>query len=172
MTFRYFDDFRLGEKIDLGRYPVTEAEILAFARQYDPQRMHTDRDFAARTSFGGLIASGWHSCAMFMRLQVDGMLKESSALASPGVDGIRWLRPVRAGDVLRAEAEVIDIVPSRRRPDRGLRPQALARDRQSGLEPFITAEGSRASCSKISSALSQPGSSRSFHRSAISASPC
>jgi len=120
VSFRYFDDFRLGEKIDLGRYPVTEAEILAFARQYDPQRMHTDRDFAARTAFGGLIASGWHSCAMFMRLQVDGMLKESSALASPGVDGIRWLRPVRAGDVLRAEAEVIDIVPSRRRPDRGL----------------------------------------------------
>jgi acyl dehydratase len=120
MSLRYFDDFRLGEKTDLGRYPVSEAEILAFARQYDPQPMHTDPDFAARTSFGGLIASGWHSCAMFMRLQVDGMLKESSAIASPGVDGIRWLRPVRAGDVLRAEAEVIEVVPSRQRPDRGL----------------------------------------------------
>ena len=120
MSFRYFDDFRIGEKIDLGRYPVTEAEILAFARQYDPQPMHIDRDFAARTAFGGLIASGWHSCAMFMRLQVDGMLKQSSAIASPGVDGIRWLRPVRAGDVLRAEAEVIEITPSRHRPDRGL----------------------------------------------------
>jgi len=120
MSVRYFEDFRLGDRTDLGRYPVTEDEILAFARQYDPQRMHTDRDFAARTSFGGLIASGWHSCAMFMRLQVDGMLKESSAIASPGVDGIRWLRPVRAGDVLRAEAEVIEITPSRRRSDRGL----------------------------------------------------
>jgi acyl dehydratase len=120
MSLRYFDDFRLGEKTDLGRYPVSEAEILAFARQFDPQPMHTDPDFAARTSFGGLIASGWHSCAMFMRLQVDGMLKESSAIASPGVDGIRWLRPVRAGDVLRAEAEVIEVVPSRQRPDRGL----------------------------------------------------
>ena len=120
MAFRYFDDFRLGEKTDLGRYPVTEAEILAFAHQYDPQPMHIDRDFAARTPFGGLIASGWHSCAMFMRLQVDGMLKQSSAIASPGVDTIRWIRPVRAGDVLRAEAEVIEITPSRNRPDRGL----------------------------------------------------
>lgn len=120
MTFRYFEDFRIGEKTDLGRYPVTEAEILAFAHQYDPQRMHTDRDFAAHTAFGGVIASGWHSCAMFMRLQVDGMLKESSAIASPGVDNIRWIRPVRAGDVLRAEAEVVEIAPSRHRPDRGL----------------------------------------------------
>ena len=120
MSFRYFDDFRLGEKTDLGRYPVTEAEILAFARQYDPQPMHTDRDFAARGPFGGLIASGWHSCAMFMRLQADALLKQSSAIASPGVDGIRWIRPVRAGDVLRAEAEVIEIVPSRHRRDCGL----------------------------------------------------
>ena len=120
MTFRYFEDFSLGEKTDLGQYPVSEAEILAFARQYDPQRMHIDRDFAAHTPFGGLIASGWHSCAMFMRLLVDGMLRESSAIASPGVDSIRWIRPVRAGDVLRAEAEVIEITPSRNRPDRGL----------------------------------------------------
>jgi acyl dehydratase len=120
MSFHYFDDFRLGEKTDLGRYPVTEAEILAFARQYDPQPMHTNHEFAARGPFGGLIASGWHSCAMFMRLQADAMLKQSSAIASPGVDGIRWVRPVRAGDVLRAEAEVVEIVPSRHRPDRGL----------------------------------------------------
>lgn len=120
MTFRYFEDFHLGEKTDLGRYPVTEAEILAFARQYDPQRIHTDRDFAAHTSFGGLIASGWHSCAMFMRLLVDALLMESSAIASPGVDNIRWIRPVRAGDELRAEAEVIEITLSRTRTDRGL----------------------------------------------------
>jgi acyl dehydratase len=120
MTFRYFEDFQLGEKTDLGRYTVTEAEILTFARQYDPQRIHTDRDFAAQTSFGGLIASGWHTCAMFMRLLVDAMLLESSAIASPGVDGIRWIRPVRAGDELRAKTEVIEITPSRTRPDRGL----------------------------------------------------
>ena len=120
MAFRYFEDFRLGEKTELGRYEVTEAEMLAFARQYDPQRIHTDRDFAARGPFGALIASGWHSCAMFMRLMVDGMLRESSALASPGVDLIRWLRPVRAGEVLRAAAVVAQIEPSRSKPDRGL----------------------------------------------------
>lgn len=120
MTFHYFEDFRVGEKTDLGRYTVTEAEILSFARQYDPQRIHTDRDFAAEGPFGALIASGWHTCAMFMRLLVDAMLMESSAIASPGVDGIRWIRPVRAGDVLRAEAEAIEVMPSRTRPDRGL----------------------------------------------------
>lgn len=120
MTLRYFEDFRVGEKTDLGRYTVTEAEILSFARQYDPQRIHTDRDFAAQGPFGELIASGWHTCAMFMRMLVDAMLMESSAIASPGVDGIRWIRPVRAGDVLRAEAEAIEVMPSRTRPDRGL----------------------------------------------------
>jgi acyl dehydratase len=120
MSFRYFDDFRIGERTDLGCHTVTEAEMLAFAREYDPQRIHTDRDFAARSGFGGLIASGWHSCAMFMRLLVDGMLMESSAIASPGVDGIRWILPVRAGDVLRAEAVAIEITPSHSRPDRGL----------------------------------------------------
>jgi acyl dehydratase len=120
MPFRYFEDFRLGEKLELGPYAVTEAEVLAFARQYDPQRMHADPDFARQTSFGGLIASGWHTSSMFMRMLVDGMLMESSAIASPGVDGIRWIRPVRPGDVLRADATVIEVTPSRSRPDRGL----------------------------------------------------
>jgi acyl dehydratase len=120
MAFRYFEDFRLGEKTNLGSHRVTEEEMLAFARDYDPQRIHTDRAFAERSGFGGLIASGWHTCAMFMRMLVDAMLMESSAIASPGVDGIRWLRPVRAGDMLRAEAVVIEITPSRTKPDRGL----------------------------------------------------
>jgi acyl dehydratase len=120
MAFRYFEDFRLGEKIDLGSHTVTEAEMLAFAQAYDPQRIHVDRDFAAQGGFGGLIASGWNTCAIFMRLFVDAMLYESSAIASPGVDGIRWLRPVRAGDVLRAEIVVIEVTPSRTKPDRGL----------------------------------------------------
>jgi acyl dehydratase len=120
MTFRYFEDFRVGETTDLGRYTVTEAEILDFARQYDPQRIHTDPDFAQKGPFGALIASGWHTCAMFMRLLVDAMLMESSAIASPGVDGIRWIRPVRAGDALHATAEAIEVTPSRTRPDRGL----------------------------------------------------
>lgn len=120
MPFRYFEDFHLGEKVDLGSHAVTEAEMLAFARDYDPQRIHVDRAFAEESGFGGLIASGWHTCAMFMRLLVDAMLYESSAIASPGVDTIRWLRPVRAGDVLRAEAVVIEVTPSRSKADRGL----------------------------------------------------
>lgn len=120
MGFRYFEDFHVGEKMELGRRAVSEAEILAFARQYDPQRLHVDRDFARRSSFGGLIASGWHSCAIFMRIFVDGLLMESSAIASPGVDGIRWIRPVRPGDVLRAEAVAVEATPSLSKPDRGL----------------------------------------------------
>ena len=120
MAFRYFEDFPLGEKTDLGRHRVTEDEILAFARAYDPQRIHVDRAFAEAGGFGGLIASGWHTCAMFMRLFVDALLYESSAIASPGVDNIRWIKPVRAGDELRAEVVVIEVTPSRTRPDRGL----------------------------------------------------
>ena len=120
MAFRYFEDFTLGEKIALGRYAVTETELLAFARAWDPQRIHTDPEFARQSGFGGLIASGWHTSAMFMRLLVDGLLMESSAIASPGVDGIRWLRPVRPGDELHAEATVIETAPSRTKPDRGL----------------------------------------------------
>ena len=120
MALRYFDDFHIGERTDLGSHLVTEEEMLAFARAYDPQRIHVDREFAARGPFGGLIASGWHTCAMFMRMLVDHLLIEASAIASPGVDTIRWIRPVRAGDVLRAEAEVIEITPSRGRTDRGL----------------------------------------------------
>jgi len=120
MGFRYFEDFRLGEKTELGSHTLTEAEMLAFARDYDPQRIHVDREYAARMHFGGLIASGWHTCAIFMRLFVDALLYESSAIASPGVDGIRWIKPVRAGDTLRAEVVVVEITPSRNKPDRGL----------------------------------------------------
>lgn len=120
MALRYFDDFRIGEKTQLGSREVTEDEMFAFAQQWDPQRIHVDRDFAAAAHFGGIIASGWYTCAVFMRLLVDGMLKEASAIASPGVDTIRWIRPVRPGDVLRAEAVVIETTASQTKPDRGL----------------------------------------------------
>jgi acyl dehydratase len=99
---------------------VTEAEMLAFARDWDPQRIHVDRDFAQQAHFGGIIASGWYTCAVFMRLLVDGLLREASAIASPGVDTIRWIHPVRPGDVLRAEITVTETVPSQTKPDRGL----------------------------------------------------
>src|SRR5262249_614997 len=87
---------------------------------WDPQRIHVDADFAREGPFGGIIASGWHTSAVFMRLFVDAVLRESSAIASPGVDEIRWIRPVKPDDTLRAEATVTEAAPSRGRPDRGL----------------------------------------------------
>jgi acyl dehydratase len=120
MAFRYFEDFPPGEAMTLGSHALTEAEIIAFAKEYDPQVFHVDPEAARRSSFGGLVASGWHSCGIFMRLVVDGLLRESSALASPGVDEIRWLKPVRPGDVLTARLTVLEATPSRSKPDRGL----------------------------------------------------
>lgn len=120
MAFHYFEDFRPGAAMTLGSHAITEAEIITFAREYDPQVFHIDPEAARRSTFGGLVASGWQSCGIFMRLLVDGLLKESSALASPGVDEIRWLRPVRPGDVLQASLTVLDATPSRSKPDRGL----------------------------------------------------
>lgn len=120
MAFRYFEDFRPGETIALGSKTVTEAEIIAFACDFDPQSFHTDPKTALQSTFGGLVASGWHSCAIFMRLLVDDLLKELSALASPGVDEIRWLKPVRPGDRLSARIKILEATPSRSKPDRGL----------------------------------------------------
>ena len=120
MSYRYFEDFQPGETVELGSHRVTEAEIIAFAKQFDPQTFHTDPVAARETGFGELVASGWHTSAMFMRLLVDGLLKESSAIASPGVDELRWRRPVRPGDTLSARATVFDAVPSHTRADRGL----------------------------------------------------
>ncbi len=120
MSYRSFEDFRPGETLELGSRTVSEADIIGFAREYDPQSFHIDPEAARQSTFGGLVASGWQSCVVFMRLLVDGMLKELSALASPGIDEIRWLKPVRPGDCLTAKITVIDATPSRSKPDRGL----------------------------------------------------
>ena len=116
---RYFEDFRQGETIELGQYEVTEREVLAFGRMYDPQPFHVDSEAARRSPFGGLIASGWHTTAMFMRLWVDGLLSDTASMGSPGVEQIRWLVPVRPGDVLRGRVTVAEAAPSQTRPDRG-----------------------------------------------------
>ena len=116
---RYFEDFRQGETIELGEYEVTEREVLAFGRMYDPQPFHVDPEAARRSPFGGLIASGWHTTAMFMRLWVDGLLSDTASMGSPGVEQIRWLVPVRPGDVLRGRVKVAEAAPSQTRPDRG-----------------------------------------------------
>ena len=117
---RYFEDYLPGAVFECGRTPVTKAEIIEFARCYDPQYMHVDAEAAARGRFGGLVASGWHTAAMTMRLVVDNFLPKAASLASPGLDELRWLKPVRPGDVLRIRVTVVEATPSRSRSDRGM----------------------------------------------------
>ena len=114
-----FDEFEPGQVLELGSVTVTEDEIVAFARQFDPQPFHTDSEAAKDSVFGGLIASGWHTGAMWMRLYVDSMLGSASAQGSPGIEELRWLAPVRPGDTLDGRLTVLETTPSERRPDRG-----------------------------------------------------
>lgn len=120
MTMLYFEDFHAGQEIDLGQCSVSEQEILAFARQFDPQPFHVDPEAARASHFGGIVASGWHTCSLLMRQIVDNLLLQSASHGSPGVDEIRWLLPVRPGDVLSTKMKVIDTAASRSRPDRGV----------------------------------------------------
>lgn len=114
---RYWEDIDVGETTALGTRAITEAEILAFARKYDPQPFHTDPEAARRSIFGGLIASGWHTCALLMRLSVEAAQREqAAATGSPGLDSCRWLKPVRPGDVLSGRTEVLETWPSRTKP--------------------------------------------------------
>jgi acyl dehydratase len=116
----YLDDLAIGQIHALGRWRVGRDEIVAFARQYDPQPFHLDEAAAARSIYGGLIASGWQTVCLFMRQFVDGLLERAAALGSPGIDELRWPRPVRPGDELAASLEVVEVRPSRSKPDRGL----------------------------------------------------
>ena len=116
----YFEDFPPGDVRESGARTVTREEILAFAREFDPQPFHIDEAAAKQTIYGGLIASGWHTIAIYMRLMWDSYLKDTASLGSPGVDEVRWLTPVRPGDTLRARFTVVDAVPSRSKPDRGI----------------------------------------------------
>jgi len=117
---RYFEDFSLGQTKEFPPRPVTEAEIIAFARDYDPQPFHIDPAAAAASPFGGLIASGWHTAGMMMRLIVDHSLKTSASMGSPGVEQLRWVRPVRPGDILHLKGTIVDLQPSRSKSDRGV----------------------------------------------------
>lgn len=114
-----FEDFRVGKRMALPDYTISEREMLDFARRYDPQPFHTDPEAAAESPFGGLIGSGWLTTAVLMRMQCDAFLSDSTCVGSPGVDEIRWLHPVRPGDTLSGFAEVIEVRPSRSKPDRG-----------------------------------------------------
>jgi acyl dehydratase len=115
---RYWEDFKPGETLVLGTCTVTEAEIVGFARQWDPQPIHTDPEAARESVFGGLIASGWHTGALWMRLYVDAVLGAASR-GSPGIEELRWLAPVRPGDTLTATLTVLETAPSERDPTRG-----------------------------------------------------
>lgn len=116
---RYFEDFQVGQVHELGSYVVTREEILAFARQYDPQPFHIDEEAGRQSIYGSIIASGWQTAAICHRLLVRGVLEDSSSMGSPGLDELRWLRPVRPGDTLSARIEVLESTPSRSKPDRG-----------------------------------------------------
>lgn len=114
---RYFEDFKVGEVMPLGEHTVTEEEILAFARKYDPQPFHLDREAAERSIYGGIIASGWHTCAIMMRLSVQAHQRiEAAGVGSPGVESCRWLKPVRPGATLTGSSVVLETWPSRSKP--------------------------------------------------------
>ena len=117
---RYFEDYVPGAVYTAGAIAVTESDIIDFARRYDPQPMHTDPDAASRGRFGGLIASGWHTGAMMMRLFADNFLSPASSLASPGLDELRWHLPVRPGDVLSLRVTILEARPSRKNPEQGI----------------------------------------------------
>lgn len=120
MAPRYFEDFVEGLTVDLGNVEFTTEGIIDFARQYDPQPMHTDPDQARASTYGGLIASGWHTAGSYMRLLVDSVIGQSASIGSPGVDSLRWLKPVRPGDTLRGSFTVVEAKLSRSRPDWGI----------------------------------------------------
>lgn len=117
---RWFGDYTPGEVFEFGDVEVTDTEIIGFARRYDPQPFHTDPDAAAGSAFGGLVASGWMSAALAMRLMCDHFIPAVSAMGSPGVDQLRWWVPVRPGDRLRLRATVLATHLSRSKPDRGV----------------------------------------------------
>jgi acyl dehydratase len=121
MTKRYWEDFTVGEVLALGATPpVTEEAIITFARQYDPQYFHVNPVRAKESIFGGLVASGWHTASMVMRLWVDAVVSHTVSMGSPGVEELRWPAPVRPGDSLTVRAVVLETRPSKSRPEMGL----------------------------------------------------
>jgi len=116
---RYLEDLHEGDVFELGEEVIGEQEILDFARRYDAQPFHTDPAKAAASIYGGLIASGWQTCAVFMGLLVRGLLHDVASMGAPGIDELKWLKPVRPGDVLRARLTVLEVRPSARDPRRG-----------------------------------------------------
>ena len=136
----WWEDFKVGDRVEMGRHTFGEEEIIAFARQFDPQPFHVDPLAAKESFFGGLVASGWHTCAVGMRLTVDSHVNQSRSLGSPGLDNIRWQKPVRAGDTLTYSRVVLETRASASRPDAGLVKSRWEAVNQRG-ETVMTMEG-------------------------------
>ena len=134
----WFEDIEIGRETDFGSYEVTREEVLDFARKYDPQPFHLSDEAAARTHFGRLAASGWHTCAMVMAVIARHVVKEEQAgLGSPGIDELRWLKPVYPGDTLHVSSRIVDIRPSRSKPEIGSFRSATTVTNQDGV-PVLT----------------------------------
>jgi len=120
MSTLYWEDFEIGGAVEMGSHTFTADEIVAYARQFDPQPFHIDPEAAKRSVFGGLIASGWHTCAVGMRLMCDDYINRSISMGAPGVDSIRWPNPVRAGDTITYRRVPLEKRASNSRPEMGL----------------------------------------------------
>ena len=119
MSLMHLEDFQPGQTFDLGSIEVSHEQVVDFAKQFDPQPFHIDIDAGGQSIFGGLIASGWHTCSLMMRLVVDNLFSRTATLGSPGVNQIRWILPVRPGDTLTASTRVLAVTSSVSKPDRG-----------------------------------------------------
>lgn len=117
---RWFDDFHAGDTFAFGAYTITEREIVDFASRWDPQAFHLDPAAAEASHFGGLVASGWMTAGVMMRLLCEHFISPEASMGSPGLDELRWLQPVRPGDTLSVRVEVLEARPSRSKPDRGI----------------------------------------------------
>ena len=136
----YWEDFPAGHRMAFGAYPVTKEAVIDFAQRYDPQPFHLDEEAARGSLFGGLCASGWHTCAMAMRMMCDEYLLEAASLGSPGIDELRWLKPVFPGDTLGMRMEVLQARPMASRPQVGLVQTRWELHNQHG-EPVMTMQG-------------------------------
>jgi len=136
----FWEDFRPGDSADLGEHTFVESEIVAFARQFDPQPFHMDPEAARDSIYCGLIASGWHTCAVAMRLMVEAYIGRAASAGSPGVENIRWSAPVRPGDTIRYRRLILEARPSERRPGIGLVRSRTEAVNQRG-ETVMTMEG-------------------------------
>ncbi len=132
--FRYLEDFKLGEILTWGIFTVTEEDIIRFGNEFDPIPIHTDAVAAKKSQFGTLIASGWHVAAVMQRMQYECYIKHSSVIASPGVDGMEFLAPVRPGDKLSLRVEIMEVRRSKSKPDRGILRGLISVTNQDGIK--------------------------------------